>query len=146
MKLLIDLSGDISFALDHIAKAEKLDSPASYDSLTRLANRGLFHERLVQYVSAAQSEKSKLAVAVVDIDRFKIINDSLGRQAGDELLRQIAERIEGHAGPIRMARISADRFAIVRSGVSSESEVARLVEEWLPGCFGPPYEIGRAHG
>ncbi|TMH52323.1 MAG: EAL domain-containing protein [Betaproteobacteria bacterium] len=141
MKLLIELSGDISFALDHIAKAEKLDYLAYYDSLTGLANRGLFHERLVQYVSAAQSEKSKLAVAVVDIDRFKIINDSLGRQAGDELLRQIAERIEGHAGPIRMARISADRFAIVRSGVSSESEVARLVEEWLAECFGPPYVV-----
>src|SRR5438128_5365275 len=104
MKLLIELSGDISFALDHIAKAERLDYLAYYDSLTGLANRSLFHARLVQYVSAAQSEKSKLAVAVVDVDRFKIINDSLGRQAGDELLRHIAERIEGHAGPIRWRR------------------------------------------
>src|SRR6266705_3387768 len=141
MRLLIELSGDVSFALDHIAKAEKLDYLAYYDSLTGLANRSLFHERLVQYVSAAQSEKSKLAVAVVDVDRFKIINDSLGRQAGDELLRQIAERIEGHAGPIRMARINADRFAIVRTGVSSESEVARLIEQWLAECFGPPYVV-----
>jgi diguanylate cyclase (GGDEF)-like protein len=144
MKLLIELAGDISFALDHIAKAEKLDYLAYYDSLTGLANRSLFHERLVQYVNAAQGEKSKLAVAVVDVDRFKIINDSLGRQAGDELLRQIAERIEGHAGPIRMARISADRFAIVRSGVSSESEVAHLIEEWLSECFGPPYLVSGA--
>ena len=141
MKLLVELAGDISFALDHIAKAEKLDYLAYYDSLTGLANRSLFHERLVQYVSAAQSQKSGLAVAVVDVDRFKIINDSLGRQAGDELLRQIAERIEGHAGPIRMARISADRFAIVRTGVSSESEVARLIEQWLAECFGPPYVV-----
>src|SRR5437867_2920586 len=141
MKLLLELAGDISFALDHIAKAEKLDYLAYYDSLTGLANRSLFHERLVQYLSAAQSEKNRLAVAVVDVDRFKIINDSLGRQAGDELLRHIAERIEGHAGPIRMARIAADRFAIVRSGVSSESEVARLIEQWLTECFGPPYVV-----
>src|SRR5216684_32320 len=141
MKLLIELSGDISFALDHIAKAEKLDYLAYYDSLTGLANRSLFHERLVQYVSAAQSAKDRLAVAVVDVDRFKIINDSLGRQAGDELLRQVAERIESHAGPIRMARISADRFAIVRSGVNSESEVARIIEQWLEECFGPPYAV-----
>jgi diguanylate cyclase (GGDEF)-like protein/PAS domain S-box-containing protein len=141
MKLLLELSGDISFALDHIAKAEKLDYLAYYDSLTGLANRTLFHERLVQYVSAAQTEKNRLAVAVVDVDRFKIINDSLGRQAGDELLRQVAERIEGRAGPIRMARISADRFAIVRTGVSSESEVARLIEQWLAECFGPPYAV-----
>jgi PAS domain S-box-containing protein/diguanylate cyclase (GGDEF)-like protein len=141
MKLLLELAGDVSFALDHIAKTEKLDYLAYYDSLTGLANRSLFHERLVQYVSAAQNGKSRLAVAVVDVDRFKIINDSLGRQAGDELLRQIAERIEGHAGPIRMARISADRFAIVRSGVNSESEVARIIEQWLAECFGPPYLV-----
>src|SRR6267143_72818 len=141
MKLLLELAGDVSFALDHIAKADKLDYLAYYDSLTGLANRSLFHERLVQYVSAAQSGKDRLAVAVVDVDRFKIINDSLGRQAGDELLKQIAERIEGHAGPIRMARISADRFAIVRSGVNSESEVARIIEQWLAECFGPPYTV-----
>ncbi len=141
MKLLLELAGDISFALDHIAKAEKLDYLAYYDSLTGLANRTLFHERLVQYVIAAQPEKSRLAIAVVDVDRFKIINDSLGRQAGDELLRQVAERIEGHAGPIRMGRISADRFAIVRTGVSSESEVARLIEQWLAECFDPPYTV-----
>src|SRR5207245_2332116 len=79
MKLLLELAGDISFALDHIAKAEKLDYLANYDSLTGLANRTLFHERLVQYVIAAQPEKSRLAIAVVDVDRFKIINDSLGR-------------------------------------------------------------------
>src|SRR5256712_9635788 len=97
MKLLIELAGDISFALDHIAKAEKLDYLAYYDSLTGLANRSLFHERLVQYVSAAQSEKSKLAVAVVDVDRFKIINDSLGRHAGGQCLMANADRIGGHA-------------------------------------------------
>jgi PAS domain S-box-containing protein/diguanylate cyclase (GGDEF)-like protein len=141
MKLLLELAGDVSFALDHIEKEEKLDYLAYYDSLTGLANRSLFHDRLMQYVSAAQSDRSTLAVVVVDVDRFKTINDTLGRQAGDELLRQIAERIERHAGPVRMARISADRFAVVRSGVSSESEVARLIEEWLAECFGPPYLV-----
>ena len=141
MKLLVELAGDISFALDHIEKEARIEYLAYYDSLTGLANRSLFHERLVQYVGAAQSEKSRLAVVVVNVDRFKIINDSLGRQAGDELLKQIAERIENHAGPIRMARISADHFAIVHSGVSSESEIARLIEQWLAECFGPPYVV-----
>jgi len=141
MKLLIELAGDVSFALDHIGKEERIEHLAYYDSLTGLANRSLFHERLVQYVSAAHGDKSTLAVAVVDVDRFNTINDTLGRQAGDELLKQIAERMEGHAGPIRMARISADRFAIVRSGASSENEVARLIEHWLAECFGPPYVV-----
>src|SRR2546430_9994317 len=112
MKLLLELAGDISFALDHIAKGEKLDYLAYYDSLTGLANRTLFHERLVQYVSAAQSEKSGLAVAVVDVDRFKIINDSLGRQAADQPARKSPQPTEGHPGPIPIARISADPFTI----------------------------------
>ena len=141
MKLLVELAGDISFALDHLEKEERIEYLAYYDSLTGLANRSLFHERLVQYVSAAHGDKSRLAVAVVDVDRFKTINDTLGRQAGDELLRQIAQRIEGHAGPIRMARISADHFAIVRSDIGSESEVARIIEQWLAECFGPPYTV-----
>src|SRR5439155_405969 len=70
-----------------------------------------------------------------------VSGEAVGRLAGDELLKQVAERIEGHAGPIRMARISADRFAIVRTGVSSESEVARLIEQWLAECFAPPYMV-----
>src|ERR1044072_1464144 len=98
MKLLLELAGDISFALAHIEKEERIEYLAYYDSLPGLANRSLFHERLVQYVSAAQSEKSKLAVAVVDVDRFKTINDTLGRQAGDELLRKNPARLGGHAG------------------------------------------------
>ena len=144
MKLLLELAGDISFALDYAQNQEKLDYLAYYDSLTGLANRTLFHERLVQYVSAAQIDQSKLALVFVDIDRFKAVNDSLGRQAGDELIKQVAERIERHAGPVRMARISADRFAIVRSGVSSESEVARLIEHWLAECFDPRFLVNGA--
>jgi diguanylate cyclase (GGDEF)-like protein len=141
MRLLLELAGDISFALDHLEKKEKLNYLAYYDPVTGLANRTLFHERLAQYVSAAQSDKSKVAVCVIDVDRFKTINDSLGRQAGDELLKQIAERIARYADPNRLARITADRFAVVRPGVSSESEVARLLEQRLAECFGPPYVV-----
>src|SRR6267143_2548730 len=83
MKLLVELAGDISFALDHLEKEERIEYLAYYDSLTGLANRALFHERLVQYVSTAHGHGSKLAVAVVDVDRFKTINDSLGRHVGD---------------------------------------------------------------
>jgi len=144
MKLLQELAGDISFAIDHIEKGERIEYLAYYDPLTGLANRTLFHERLTQYVSAAQIDQRKLAFVFVDVDRFKAVNDSLGKQAGDDLIRQIAERLEGYAGPVRMARISADRFAIVRSDIGSESEVARLVEQWLAECFGPHFVVNGA--
>jgi diguanylate cyclase (GGDEF)-like protein len=141
MKLLTELAGDIAFAIDHIEKQQRLDYLAYYDALTGLANRNLFHERLVQYIESARSDGQKLAVLVVDVDRFKNINDTFGRQAGDELLKQVAVRIERHAGPIRMARLNVDNFAIVRSDVGSESEIAQLVEQWLAECFGPPYVV-----
>src|SRR3989475_4735699 len=98
MRLLLELAGDIAFALGHIEKAEKLEYLAYYDPLTGLANRSLFLERLQQQVIAAGSSQRRLAVSIVDIERFKAINDAYGRQAGDELLRQLAERIKS-AGP-----------------------------------------------
>src|SRR5260221_252581 len=86
MRMLRELAGDISFALDHIEKAEKVRYLAYYDSLTGIANRTLFLERLTQYLSTARSEKQQLALIIVNIERFKTINDAFGRQAGDALL------------------------------------------------------------
>jgi GAF domain-containing protein len=81
MKLLNELAGDIGFAVDHIEKATRLDYLAYYDVLTSLANRSLFLERAGQYMRSAVSGGHKLAVLLVDLERFKNINDSLG-QAG----------------------------------------------------------------
>src|SRR5438034_1252016 len=93
MHLLLELAGDISFALEHIDKAEKLDYLAYYDQLTGLANRTLFYERVEQLLTAAAREERKIALVILDVERFKTINDSLGRQEGDALLKQIAERV-----------------------------------------------------
>ena len=141
MRLLLELAGDISFALGHIEKAEKLEYLAYYDPLTGLANRSLFLERLQQKVIAAGSSQRKLAVSIVDIERFKAINDAYGRQAGDELLRQLADRIKS-AGPdpTRVARIGPDHFAIV-SDVENEDDVGRLTEQRLATCLGPAFRL-----
>ena len=74
-KLLHELAGDISFALDHIEKAERLDYFAYYDALTGLANRSLFLERVAQYMRSAASHGHKLALFLIDLERFKNIND-----------------------------------------------------------------------
>ncbi|MBK6593165.1 MAG: GAF domain-containing protein [Burkholderiales bacterium] len=88
MTLLTELAGDVSFAIDHIDKQERIDYLAYYDVLTGLANQRLFLERLAQYVRSAGTGAHQLAVYLMDIERFKNINDSLGQPAGDELLRQ----------------------------------------------------------
>src|SRR6267378_4005006 len=143
MRLLLGLAGDISFALEHIDKAEKLDYLAYYDQLTGLANRTLFYERVEQLLAAAAPEERKIALVILDVERFKTINDSLGRQEGDALLKQIAERMsQNDDGSLRIARISADHFAVVGRVAQSEDEVARRVERRMQRVFGPPFRIG----
>src|ERR1700724_2300965 len=108
------LTGDIAFAIDHIEKQEKLDYFAYYDVLTGLANRNLFLERTAQYIRSAASGGQKLALYLIDLERFKNLNDSLGRPAGDALLRQVAQWLAQNAGNVNvLARVDADHFAIV---------------------------------
>jgi len=78
--LLVELAGNISFGLEHIESVEKVRYLAYYDSLTGLANRTLFLERLAQYVSAASREQHQVALVIVNIERFKTINDTFGRR------------------------------------------------------------------
>ena len=80
---------------------------------------------------------------MLDIERFKTINDAFGRQAGDELLKQVAERMVQVGGDSsRFARIGADQFAIVAADLDNEKQVGRYADERLDACFGPPYRVG----
>jgi diguanylate cyclase (GGDEF)-like protein/PAS domain S-box-containing protein len=142
MRLLLGLADDIAFALDHIDKAERLNYLAYYDALTGLANRALFHERLALLVETARREQHKLAVLSLNLDRFKAINDTLGRQGGDDLLKQVAQRfLEQSAVAGRFARIEADHFAIVLPEIRSEGDLARVIEQQGLAYFGAPFHI-----
>lgn len=142
MRLLLELAGDISFAINNIEKEAKLNYLAYYDALTDLPNSTLFHERLQQAVLEADRTDQKLAVTIFDIDHFKTINDALGRTLGDELLRQIVARMKVHPGIAeRFARINADRFAVFSPGFRSADEVARKIEQKIGGVFAPPFML-----
>ena len=144
MELLTELAGDIAFAIDHIGKAERLDYLAYYDSITGFANQSLFLERLQEKLLSRRDELHKLAVFVLDIERFKSINDAFGRKAGDELLKLIAERLVQVAGgdASRFARLGADRFAIVATGMDNVEQVGRYTEQRLDAVFRPPFRVG----
>ncbi|MFN2332261.1 MAG: EAL domain-containing protein [Halomonas sp.] len=132
MKLLHQLAADIAFAIDHIDKQDRLNYLAYYDDLTGLANRSLFLERVSQYMKTAAAAGHSLALFLVDLERFKYFNDSLGRPAGDALLRHVAQWLThsiGDAGVL--ARIGADQFAVVRPEVRKEGDVARLLEKLM---------------
>ena len=137
--LLRDLARDISFALDHLDKEDRLNHLAYYDVLTGLANNTLFAERLQGFTETAERNGHQLALLVLDIDRFKTINDSLGRAAGDEVLREVSRRLARNpVGASTVARIGADRFAIVVPDVKQDADIARILEERLHGWLDDP--------
>ncbi len=142
MKLLHELAGDIAFAVDHIDKANKVNYLAYYDSLTGLANRTLLHERLAQFIGAASHGRHKLALVVLDIERFKTINDSLGRHAGDAVLKQMADRLLATVGEqSHLARIGADHFAIVLPQVTLEQDLPRIIEDHRRRILEEPFQV-----
>lgn len=141
-RLLLELSGDISFALDHIEKEEKLNYLAYYDEITGLANRSLFLERVAQYLRTADGGGDQLAVGLIDLERFKNINHSLGRPAGDELLRQVAVWLTHRFGDTNLlARVDADHFAVVLPKVKHAGELARFIETAMEALLQNPFRL-----
>jgi diguanylate cyclase (GGDEF)-like protein len=124
MRLLTELAGYIAYALDHLQKQEQLDHLAYYDSLTGLANRRLLLDRFTQHMISAASIGQRLAVFMIDLERFKRFNDTLGWAAGDELLKQVAAWLSQNVGNVNLlARMDTDRFAVICPEVTSEENV-----------------------
>jgi diguanylate cyclase (GGDEF)-like protein/PAS domain S-box-containing protein len=145
MQLLLELAGNISFALDHIEKEKKLTYLAYYDVLTGLANRHLFLERVAQYMRGAVSAGHQLALFLIDLERFKNINDSLGRPAGDTLLKQVAEWLTHHMGDANLlARVGSDHFAAVLPDVRQDGDLARLLEKSIAALVEHPFRLNDA--
>ncbi len=142
MKLLGELAGDVAYALDHIEKAKRLDYLSYYDPLTGLPNRTLFHERLHLQLQEAAGKQQSVALLLLDLERFKTINDAFGRQAGDAILTQLAVRMKQLSLPTSwFARVGPDQFAIITPEVTIEEELAARTEHRLAETFGPPFTI-----
>jgi len=142
LKLLAELTGDIAFAIDHIEKEAKLNYLAYYDPLTGLANRNLFLERVAQYLRSAAGEGHRMAVALIDLERFKNINDSLGQRAGDALLKQVAEWMTAVAGDANLlARVGADHFAGVLPLVKPGGNVPKLLEKSMAAFMSHSFRL-----
>jgi diguanylate cyclase (GGDEF)-like protein/PAS domain S-box-containing protein len=144
-RLLLELAGNISFALDHLGKQERLDYLGYYDELTGLANRSLFLERVAQFIRGTTANRCELAVGIFDLERFKSINQSLGRASGDALLRQVAGWLTNAVGDATfLARIGADHFAIVFPEVKLERDLGRLIEQTMEDFLRHPFRLNDA--
>jgi len=105
---------------------------ARHDSLTELPNRALFTERAREAVHAADEAGNAAAVLLVDLDRFKEVNDTLGHHVGDTLLRAVGDRLGAHVtGTGTVGRLSGDEFAVLLPEVNETAAVARLAERLL---------------
>jgi diguanylate cyclase (GGDEF)-like protein len=142
MQLLLEVVGNLGFALENISRQRKLDYLAYYDELTGLANRSLFLERLAQHMRAAVTGGHKLALFFLDLERFRNINDSLGRPAGDAILVQAAEWLGRKTGdPNLLARLGSDQFAIVLPEIKQDGDVARLLAKRVREFLDHPFRL-----
>ncbi|WP_166038136.1 EAL domain-containing protein [Sphingosinicella sp. YJ22] len=115
---------------------------ALHDQLTGLANRALLEDRLGQALCRYRRSGESVALLMLDLDRFKQVNDTLGHNAGDDMVRQVAERLRGLLRDSdTVARIGGDEFAIIQARPRGEVDVRRLCERIIE-TVGEPYRLG----
>ncbi|MES2675284.1 MAG: EAL domain-containing protein [Pseudomonadota bacterium] len=125
LKLLGELAGDISFALQSIRNEKKASFLSYYDALTALPNTTLFLDRVEQLIQTAKRDKNLVFVIVLNLDRFKQLNDTYGRHVGDQALKEIAKRLlDGLARTYSVARIGGDNFAVVGEQANGDNVTA----------------------
>jgi len=119
--------------LEEIIKMEeKANFLAYHDSLTKLPNRTQFESQIVDILELAKAEKEKVAILFIDLDRFKVINDTLGHHIGDEMLVQLAQRIKAQLnGGALLARIGGDEFVVVMNLKENKKDAGMLADKLL---------------
>jgi len=120
---------------------EQLETLANFDPLTGLANRAQLFSKLQNSITQAKRHKTQIALLMFDLDRFKDINDSYGHSAGDELLKQVAERFGSRLreGDL-ISRLGGDEFAIVLEHLARPEDAGRLAEEMIE-ALGAEYKL-----
>jgi diguanylate cyclase (GGDEF)-like protein len=135
-KVLSVFAEHVSLALTDARTREAMDQ-AFHDSLTGLASRALFLDRLDHALARAAQDRTRLAVLFVDLDRFKNVNDSLGHAAGDALLIGVADRLRACLGPDdTAARLGGDEFAVLCEACE-QSEVTAVAQEIIDRLRAP---------
>jgi diguanylate cyclase (GGDEF)-like protein len=147
-ELLQRLADNVSFALESFDRVdektradERIEYLASHDSLTNLPNREMFNGLLRRSIDAAERYQRRFALLFIDLDRFKIINDSLGHAAGDMLLVEIASRLRGALRSSDVvARLGGDEFVVILEESAERHEAERIAGELL-SVLGQPLQL-----
>ena len=141
LRLWNELAGDISFGLETIAQAEQLHYLTYHDPLTGLCNRTRFAERVDAGLVAGRTGHARMAVMTIDIERFRLVNATLGRHTGDSFLKQFASRLRSAIPePGVLARLNADCFAAAVP-YKQEADAATILEGALGACLDSPFVV-----
>lgn len=120
---------------------ERIEYLAHYDSLTGLPNRALFADRMRIAIKNASRYFFRLALLFVDLDRFKLINDSLGHEIGDKLLKAVADRMQSTVRQTdTVSRLGGDEFVVLLNRIDTATDAARVAEK-LIAVLSQPYQI-----
>lgn len=112
-----------------------------FDLLTRLPNRALLNDRLTQAIAIAERERRRVAVLVIDMDRFKTVNDSLGHATGDEILQEVAARLRGLVRQSdTVSRLGGDEFAVVLPALDQPANALPVIRK-ISEALGEPYLV-----
>lgn len=148
-----DLQGEVLYTIgvditenrmaEHVLRDHKshLNYAIFHDPLTGLANRSLFYDRVNKSISRAKRNKASLALMLLDLDRFKNINDSLGHDAGDAYLKHVSQRLlEELRDTDTVARLGGDEFVVVLENVTSADAIESIANKLLK-CLAEPVRI-----
>jgi len=135
----------IRYAIERKRAEERLTFLAQYDQLTGLVNRTLFRDRLVQAMARSKRLQQPLGLMLLDLDRFKAVNDTLGHAVGDQLLKAVAGRLQDCVREVdTVARMGGDEFTIILEGLSCEQDIA-VVARRITASLGKPFHLQEHH-
>ncbi len=141
LRTISTISSQIGQFIQRKEAEDKLAFLARFDTITGLPNRFLITDRLRQLISQAQRNKWAIGVLFVDLDRFKIVNDTHGHAAGDQLLQEVAKRLKQSVRDVdSVGRLSGDEFAVLLSNLTKQDDAA-LVAQKIISALAVPFEI-----
>jgi diguanylate cyclase (GGDEF)-like protein len=143
-EILLRIHNTLEIRIAHqqaLSTSAQLETLALHDPLTGLANRRLLQDRVRMALKHVRRERGQMALLYLDLDGFKAVNDSLGHHAGDVLLQQVAERLQGAVrADDTVARLGGDEFMVALSRVAGAKEAARVADKIIE-ALAEPYDL-----
>jgi len=142
VRVLLELTANLSFALQYLEKDEAVQFLSYFDSLSGLAKRLLFCQRLARLMDSNQLEQRSWQVVVFDVQKLGTTNDSFGRHVGDRLIESIAVRLkQAHTDPESLAHFGGGTFAIRLENIGDAGDTGRLSQNVAAQLFVEPFSI-----